>query len=639
MPENQTINIDELLMERDRHASCVVYEDDYFRRETANIKPDPTTRIDIMVDSIQNSGVSSCQISINLSQDTGLDFVFDATGDIPTSRGKLIACDRAQNLFWIPKDPVERIYDSNGQIEYAAQTTFETKSHNDRLCLAVKGKAGHRLEFSVVIFSKNVDSFRKELLSWHPVELRKVVRSDWFYYQGINDVWDYFIGPKIYSTAHRVHRKGWESQNVAFVLYYYLDFLHNRTAKRIYALLCDFIAYSLMLSLPPDNRWRHGTWTDIPETHTVHQIAGIHILLSYYQRTARDAFLLKAKDAMDFLISIADKLSDDKIWFLHDTLETNMADSSLFYKIFPSTAFGKSISNTLCINSHIATLTALHRLNQIDPSDKYSTYFEKGLSALKNVLQANPCDWLYSCAYRPRDLLIRLCMKTDNKIAKKLLKTWTLILMRHLLPFLKKKFPRIVMPNGFIERDLSHSSLSDFYHFLNIQAMLTLYSRTKTDWLLKQIKKSVEYSAGTCLADYVFGRDPKAMLFLDILLLYSGIINQNYIHLLPTYLARFQKANSALPVNILSDPFITDTSLPLRVDNEKVIVLVPAAGKKLKAILVNTTQKDEKVAISLPSENAVDELEVIDSSYQKSSLSRDIIVPKMGYVKIVSKNG
>jgi len=195
------------------------------------------------------------------------------------------------------------------------------------------------------------------------------------------------------------------------------------------------------------------------------------------------------------------------------------------------------------------------------------------------------------------------------------------------------------MPNGFIERDLSYSALSDFYHFRNIEDILMLYNQTRADWLGEIIKKSVKYSVDSGLAKHVFAREPKAMLFLDILLLYSGIINQDYLPLLPPYLARFQKANLALPVNILSDPFITDTSLPLRVDNEKVIVLVPAAGKKLKAILVNTTEKDEKVAISLPSENAVDELEVIDSSYQKSSLSRDIIVPKMGYVKIVSKDG
>jgi hypothetical protein len=234
---------------------------------------------------------------------------------------------------------------------------------------------------------------------------------------------------------------------------------------------------------------------------------------------------------------------------------------------------------------------------------------------------------------------MRLCTKTENKLVKKLNKVWTLTLTRHILPFLKKRFPRILMPNGFIERDLSHSVLSDFYHFRNLEDILILYNLTRADWLLNIVTRSIRYSVDSRLAARVMDREPKAMLFLDTLLLYAGIINQNYIHLLPPYLARFQKANLALPVNIISDPLITDTSLPLRVDNDKVIVLVPATGKKLKAILVNTTQKDEKVAINLPSENTVDELEVIDSSYQKSSLGRDIIVPKMGYVKIVSKNG
>ena len=126
MPGPQTINIGELLTAQDRHTRSVVFEDDYFRRETVNIKPDPTIRIDILMDSIENSGVSSCHLSIHLSQDTCFDFVFDAAEDIPTSRGKLIIFGRAQNLYWIPKDPVARIYDSNGQIEYATHAPFET---------------------------------------------------------------------------------------------------------------------------------------------------------------------------------------------------------------------------------------------------------------------------------------------------------------------------------------------------------------------------------------------------------------------------------------------------------------------------------------------------------------------------------
>jgi hypothetical protein len=637
MGEPQTINIGELLTARGRHDRCVVYEDDYFRRKTVNIKPDATTRLDIIMDSIENSGVSSCHLSLHLSQDTGFDFVFDSAEDIPTSRGKLITFGLAQNLCWIPKDPVARIYGSNGQIEYAADAPFETKSHNNRLCLTVKGKAGCRLEFAVVIFTKNVDSFRKELLTLSPVELRKVIRSDWFCYQGINDVWDYFIGPKIFSTAHRVHRKGWESQNVAFVLYYYLDFLGNRTAKRIYALLCDFIAYSLMLSLPDDNRWRHGIWTDIAETHTVHQIAGIHILLSYYQRTGREVFLQKAKDAMDFLISIADNLSDDKIWFLHDTLETNMSDSSLFYKIFPSTVFGKSDSNTLCMNSHVATLTALYRLSGIDSAGQYGTCFEKGLNALKQVLGANPADLLFYSVYRIRDLLVRRCTKTENKVAKKLLKVWTLILMRHILPLLKKSFPRLVMPNGFIERDLSHSALSDFYHFRNLEDILILYKLTRADWLREIITKSVKYTVDSSLADYVISNEPKAILFLDILILYSVIVDERYLPLLPWFLSRFQKEKFALPVNILADPFITNTSLALRIDNEAVITIAPAAGEKLKALIVNPTDQDHKVMLQLPDE--AEDMEIIDSGNRKISTGLEFVVVKMGFVKVVSKNG
>ncbi|MHC4721563.1 MAG: D-glucuronyl C5-epimerase family protein [Planctomycetota bacterium] len=639
MADHKEIDLLNLLMPPATRGEHLIFEDEHFKRQTLHTKLDSAIDADIIIDSLDSLKVASCHISLDFAQDRSLDFVIHNAQHTSHSRGRLITHSPSSSLLWIPKDPVSRLYDNNGRIETATEAPFEAKSDPGGVRLSVTPSPGRKVEFSVVIFTTGIEAFSKEILDCHPVELRKVVRSDWFYYEGAKDIWDYFINGVFLSTRHRVHKRAWPGQNIPFVLYHYLDFLHNRTKKQIYRLLCDLIAYAVMLSLPDNGRWRHGIWTDIVETHTVHQAAGIHLFLSHYQHTAAKIFLQKAALAADYLISIADDFSDSETWFLHDTLETNPDDAALFYNLFASTAFGKSTSNTLCINSHIAALTALHRLNQLDPSDKYSTYFEKGLSALKKVLQANPCDWLYSCAYRPRDLLMRLCTKTENKLVKKLNKVWTLTLIRHLLPFLKKRFPRLLMPNGFIERDLSYSALSDFYHFRNLEDILILYNLTKADWLLNIVTKSIRHTVDSRLAACVMDRDPKAILFLDTLLLYAGIINQNYIHLLPPYLAHFQKANSVLPVNILSDPFITDTSLPLRVDNDKVIVLVPAAGKKLKAILVNITQKDEKVAISLPSENAVDELEVIDSSYQKSSLSRELIVPKMGYVKIVSKDG
>ena len=639
MAERRAIDLVELFIGLRADSESVVFEDADFRRQRRHLKLDSAIDADIIVDWLDTEGAGCCHISMDFAQDESLDFVFDGAEDVSSAQGRLITYGEGEGLFWIPKEPVSRLYDSNGRIENSGPLPFEVKSLPGGFQLSVAGKAGRRVEFGAVIFTKNIKSFKSQLLCYQPVELRKVIRSDWFYYEGLKDIWDYFINGTFFNTRHQVHKRAWQGQNTAHVLYYHLDFLHNQTKKEIYRLLCDFIAYSVMLSVPDDGRWRHGIWTDIMETHTVHQVAGIHLFLSYYQRRGRDIFLQKAKLATDYLISIADELSEDEIWFLHDTLETSMADSKLFYNIFRSEAFGKSVPNTLCLNSHIWTLTALYRLKQLDSDQRYGQYFEKGLNALKHVLHASPCDMLFCGVYRLRDFVVGLRTKSKSKIIRKVHKVYTLTLMRYLLPFLKKTFPRLVMPNGFIERDLSYSALSDFYHFRNIEDILMLYNQTRADWLGEIIKKSVKYSVDSGLANYVFGRDPKAMLFLDIILLYSGIINQDYLPLLPPYLARFQKANLALPVNILSDPFITDTSLPLRVDNEKVIVLVPAAEKKLKAILVNTTEKDEKVAISLPSENAVDQLEVIDSSYQKSFLSRDLIVPKMGYVKIVSKDG
>jgi len=637
MADRKEINLVELLMPPPAQPEQLIFEDENFRRRILHTKLDPAIGADIIIDSLIADGVRCCHISLDFAQDRSLDFVIHGRLHPSNSQGRLITHRPGSTFLWIPKDPVSRLYDNNGRIETATQATFQANSNTDGIRLSLTGSPGRKVEFSVLIFTKNIESFTKEILDHDPIELRKVTRSDWFYYEGAKSVWDYFINGTFFSSRHKVHKRAWPGQNIPYVLYHYLDFLSRQTEKQIYRLLCDLIAYSVMLSLPDDGRWRHGIWTDIAETHAAHQAAGIHLLLSHYQRTAAKIFLKKAALAADYLISIADDLAEDQTWFLHDTLETNPADAALFYNLFPSTAFGKTTSNTLCINTHIATLTALHRLNQLSPAEKYSTYFEKGVSALKKILQANPCSFLFWSIYRLRDLLMRLCTKTENKLAKKLLKAWTLTLIRHLLPFLKKRFPRLLMPNGFIERDLSHSALSGFYHFRNLEDILILYNLTRADWLLEIVTKSVKYTVDSRLADYVLSREPKAILFLDILLLYSDIVDEQYLPLLPQYLARFQKSNSAVPVNILSDPFITNTSLPLYVDNENVIISAPAAGKNLKAVLINPTDKDRKVM--LKSLDEADDMEINDSRNRKFSTSLEIVVPKMDFVKVVSKNG
>jgi len=255
---------------------------------------------------------------------------------------------------------------------------------------------------------------------------------------------------------------------------------------------------------------------------------------------------------------------------------------------------------------------------------------------------------LFCGVYRLRDFLARLCTKSKSKVTRKVHKVYTLTLMRYLLPFLKKTFPRLVMPNGFIERDLSYSTLSDFYHFRNIEDILVLYNQIRADWLGEIIKKSVKYSVDSGLAKHVFAREPKAMVFLDVpkamvfldvLLLYCGVVDEQYLPLFPEYIASFQELNSSAPVNILSNPLIAAAGSPLRVDNEDVLVLAPAGGKNIRAVVINATDKDCKVTMKPDSEDETDELEIIDPENRRFSLGQEVVVPKMDLVKVVRKHG
>jgi len=636
MVQSRQIDIVELFARLSSDDKSVVFADEYFQRQAASFELDTGLTADIIADCIDSDGVKCCHFSMYLPQDQSLEFVFNNARADCFAQGRLISYDNQQLLVWIPKDPVSRRYDSHGRIEQKADLNVEIQSSPNQLKLTTTGKAGHKLEFGIVFFTRDIQSFKDQITNCAPIELRKVAKTHWFFYENIRNVWDYLVNDGIFSCQNLGHKSLWQSQNPAYALYYYLTYLYDQTGKKIYRLLCDFIAYVVMLSLPENGRWRHGIWTDIMETHMVYQAAGIHVLLSYYERTRQSIFLQKAVSIMDYLISAADKLTEDEIWFLHDSLELNVQDAELHYKNLKlSTAFGKSRSNTLCLNSHIWTLTTLHRLNQLAPSQQYSDYFEKGLGALKRVLQAEPAGILYSTAYKPRDILVKLSVKTQNRLIKRLTKMYSEGLKQYILPHLKKFFPRLSMPNGFIERDLSATCLSDFYHHLNIKDMLILYGRIPADWLREIIDKSISYTVDCSHVTYLTMLGARSVLFLDILLLYTGLVDDKYLRFLPEYISVFRKAGLCVSVDILSNPFVAGRACSLQVDNNNIVVLTPAGRSGIFAIIVNATDKDEKITIKSESKDQTDRLKIVDSHNRDIPWKDEIVISKLDYVKVL----
>ena len=75
----------------------------------------------------------------------------------------------------------------------------------------------------------------------------------------------------------------------------------------------------------------------------------------------------------------------------------------------------------------------------------------------------------------------------------------------------------------------------------------------------------------------------------------------------------------------------------MRIDNENVIIFAPAAGENLKAVLINPTDKDQKVMLQSLEED--EDIQINDSGNRRLSINREFVVPKMDFVKVVSKNG
>jgi len=550
-------SLNQFLIESSISSEDILFEDKLFRRCRVQVSPGDNITIDILTDSVLSSKVHHHFCSCHSKAPGGIEFEFKNAEILENSKGIFIFEEGSSGMMWFPKGPVLRVYDGQGRIISSRQSSFIAETQDSYLRLTMPEGSDGRVEFPILRFETDREVFLNEINNTSQIEKLKVTKAGWFFYEKINDVWDYFIDGYVYKARHKSISRAWRCQQQANTLYNYVNYLGEKTSKKIYSVLCDIIAYSIMISLPEDGRWRQGAATDIMETHTRHQIEGIHLLLSYYEKTHQQVFLEKAQRAMDYLISLSDKLAGGGIWFLHDSLESNSEDYALRYKdSFQTTAFGKSATNTLCLNTHLWTLIALHRMNELKPESRYRECYESGVKSLRTVLQSRRGQILYWLVYRLWDFLVSCSLRTKRRFINKLRWKYDRILKKNILPRLKKKFPRLHMPNGFIERDLGCSVHSNGYHFVNVRDLMLFYSLEKEPWLLPIIKKSVHYTIHGPLLRYISDNEPRVMHVLEVISLYSDFVDKAYVPYMAEYLSLFQKVGMDFPADVLAYPQI-----------------------------------------------------------------------------------
>ncbi len=391
-----------------------------------------------------------------------------------------------------------------------------------QLNLLLSGNISEIAIIPYVIMEDPNGQFAEELRTLSEVERCLYRKSDWFFAKTPSDVWNYLINGSIYDPrSHKGIDKRFKCQQCAYAWWNYFGFLYKETGKKVYDIMQDEIAYSVLLDMSSKGEWGHGYWSDDIETHARFHLDGVHLLISQYEKTDEPMWLEASERGITFVSKhLMEELDDGSMWFLHDTIEHGI------HPHFKSTLFGKTPGNSLCINTHVQALTVLYRLSHLIPDKKiYSEMFGNGVRALRRVLDYQPGELIYR-------LLMFMLMKYKTRrsaqsIMGKLRNASEGLIIPRIYWSVRRHFPRIVFPCGFTERDLTFSFFSDRYHITNLKDLLTLYQQVPSPWLRSYIKNGFifirKFLAKSDLTN-ALASSPYYIELIDILYMYNKLI-------------------------------------------------------------------------------------------------------------------
>ncbi len=379
--------------------------------------------------------------------------------------------------FWLPRMPVARRLDADGHIlEEKPAPVAGIDLDAEGLILTLAPETGWVAD---LVAWRLTPGLRRELTELAPIETQAYfLWGSHTTYSRPADLYLHLIHGWVYENRAS-WPKHWKicSENDAHALYVLFSGLFRATGKGIYQLFKQQLIRSVLVRQADDGGWYHGEWTDRMESHFRLHTSALHLLQDAWEESGDTEVAEGLRRGAEFLLERADRL-DKGIWFLHDSLE--LSESSMRESPFawlPSRAFGKSVSNMLVLNSHWDTTVAIDRAAALS-GDAWRETVAAANQATAQVLAARPAEWLY----RPAFGLIALSfLPTEHAAA---LPLWQRALKRvgwkYLIPrfhHLKRRFPRLVMPGGYLDRALSLKGISTAYQAINVMDLVRLHAR------------------------------------------------------------------------------------------------------------------------------------------------------------------
>lgn len=378
--------------------------------------------------------------------------------------------------YWLPRVPIVRLLDEAGHVraEHAAPIAGTTLS-SAGLSVKMEVAQGWVLDCTIWYFPPGTHELVTQLHDLATIERQpRFLWGSHTLYQRPADVYAHMIHGHVYENRYS-WPKYWKicSENDAHALHTVLRGLEAATGKQLYRLLKDQLCLSVIERQDADGAWRHGEWTERMESHYRLHCSAMHLLMDALAE-APDPAVRKALDnAASFLARQTDTL-DNGTWFLHDELERSaetMRAGPLPW--LPSRALGKAEANMLVLNSHLDATVALDRHREVTGDSRHKPLIAQALLATRAVLALRPAEWLYRTLFRairltflPTPLAVRLPLHV--RALKRL--AWKFLVP--LVPHVKARFPRIVMPGGYIDRELSMRVFAHDYLPINLMDLL-----------------------------------------------------------------------------------------------------------------------------------------------------------------------
>jgi hypothetical protein len=404
--------------------------------------------------------------------------------------------------YWIPVAPVSRGLSGNGHVLREEGPALEAIAvSDDRIALTLRARAEDALDIVVWALPRAIVG---ELTDLVPIETQRCfLWGSHTPYRGPADVYEHLIHGAVYENRYAwPHRRKICSENDAHALFLVLSGLERATGKRIYRLLKQQILLSVLARQSPDGGFRHGEWTDGMEAHFRLNASAMHLCLDALEERDDPAVREALGSGIRFLGRQRDRLAAGT-WFLHDELELSEAGMDRApFRWIKSRAFGKSPSNMLVLNTHIDTTIAIDRYREASGDDAYAQDAVCARAATRFLLAQRPAEWLYRLLFaliRPtllpseRARALPLPVRAMKRLASK-----------YLIPNLhrvKTRFPRLVMPGGYVDRAVPLATWAFHYLPINIMDLVRYQRRFPDDDLGTIVEDAVRFTRTSGVLD------------------------------------------------------------------------------------------------------------------------------------------